>query len=210
MSPQSNRKAILASVLLVAMAVMGQSSKCPDITKYRTSYVENNYDPALMTGLWYEHMYIDIAQVASSCERLNATYNESNGVLTSDFEVQYGDLPFTITEVYTPPENGTMKGYYVKTVKEPGSKLLPIPTVVSDVQFFSASKTSKTYDTVILTSCLEKLGMAIHEIVFATRNKFENSSILSAMENTAKSLGIEYNEKALKRVDWTKKVCKNL
>ena len=61
-----------------------------------------------------------------------------------------------------------------------------------------------------LTSCLEKLGMAIHEIVFATRNKFENSSILSAMENTAKSLGIEYNEKALKRVDWTKKICKNL
>ena len=200
----------LALLLFVTMVATGLSGKCPDITKYRSTYVENKYDPDLMTGLWYEHMYIDIAQVGASCARLNATYNESNGVLTSDFEVQYGDLPFTITEVYTPPENGTMKGYYVKTVKEPGSKLLPIPTVVSDVQFFSASKTSKTYDTVILTSCLEKLGMAIHEIVFATRNKFENSSILSAMENTAKSLGIEYNEKALKRVDWTKKICKNL
>ena len=128
---------MLALLLFVTMVATGLSGKCPDITKYRSTYVENNYDPDLMTGLWYEHMYIDIAQVGASCARLNATYNESNGVLTSDFEVQYGGLPFSITDVYTPPQNGTMKGYYVKTVKMPGSKLLPIPTVVSDVQFLA-------------------------------------------------------------------------
>ena len=96
---------------------------------------------------------------------------------------------------------------YLKTVKEPGSKFLQIPTVVSDVQFLSGSESS-SYDTVILTSCVEKLGEAIHELVFATRKKNESTTLLNQMENTAKGLGIEW--KTLKQVDWTKKVCEKL
>ena len=124
-----------------------------------------------------------------------------------DFEVKYGEIPFAITEVYTPPKNDSMKGVYLKTVKEPGSKFLQIPTVVSDVQFLSGSESS-SYDTVILTSCVEKLGEAIHELVFATRKKNESTTLLNQMENTAKGLGIEW--KTLKQVDWTKKVCEKL
>ena len=201
----------MISYFQIALAIVTiasiNASKCPDITTQRSDFVKNKYDPALLTGLWYEHMYIDIAQLGASCERLNATYDATTGVITSDFEVKYGEIPFAITEVYTPPKNDSMKGVYLKTVKEPGSKFLQIPTVVSDVQFLSGSESS-SYDTVILTSCVEKLGQAIHELVFATRKKNESTTLLNQMENTATGLGIEW--KTLKQVDWTKKVCEKL
>ena len=197
-----------AFIVILASTTAANASKCPDITTQRSEFVKNQFDASLLVGLWYEHMYIDIAQLGASCERLNATYNDATGVVTSDFIVKYGELPFSITEVYTPPVNNTIKGYYVKTVKEPGSKFLQIPTVVSDVQMLSSSSSS-TYDTLILTSCVEKLGEAIRELVFATRKKNESSELLGHMENTARSLGIQYTEKQLKQVDWSKKICDN-
>ena len=103
----------MISYFQIALAIVTiasiNASKCPDITTQRSDFVKNKYDPALLTGLWYEHMYIDIAQLGASCERLNATYDATTGVITSDFEVKYGEIPFAITEVYTPPKNDSMK-----------------------------------------------------------------------------------------------------
>ena len=44
------------------------NGKCPaDMTVFRSDKVVNSFDPAMMDGLWYEHAFIDIAQVGASC-----------------------------------------------------------------------------------------------------------------------------------------------
>ena len=41
---------------------------CPsDITSYRTDAVVNSFDPAMLDGVWYEHAFIDAAQIGASC-----------------------------------------------------------------------------------------------------------------------------------------------
>ena len=82
-----------AFIVILASTTAANASKCPDITTQRSEFVKNQFDASLLVGLWYEHMYIDIAQLGASCERLNATYNDATGVVTSDFIVKYGELP---------------------------------------------------------------------------------------------------------------------
>ena len=44
------------------------NGKCPaDMTAFRSDKVVNSFDPAMTDGLWYEHAFIDIAQVGASC-----------------------------------------------------------------------------------------------------------------------------------------------
>ena len=72
-----------------------------------------SFDPARLTGFWYEHAYIDIAQVGSSCQTLNSTYDAASGLISMPFAVKYGPIPFTIVELYTPFPNATSTKAYV-------------------------------------------------------------------------------------------------
>ena len=55
-----------------------------------------------------------------------------------------------------------------------------------------------------------KLDLPITELVFATRVKNESQAVIEEMEAVARKQGVEWNEKELKTVDWTKPACANL
>ena len=101
------------SHLLPLLLLAGASASCPDITKFRSKTMAASFDPARLTGFWYEHAYIDIAQVGSSCQTLNSTYDAASGLISMPFAVKYGPIPFTIVELYTPFPNATSTKAYV-------------------------------------------------------------------------------------------------
>ena len=103
-------------LLLTTLAEAG----CPDQLAMRSSSVNSSFNPQQLTGFWYEQAFADIAQVhpavqpavqpaehewrcqvGASCPTLNST-KAADDVVTMDLAVQYGRLPFTITELYTP------------------------------------------------------------------------------------------------------------
>jgi hypothetical protein len=189
-------------LLLLSILCTAASSACPDLTKYRSPTVLKSFDPARMTGLWYESAYIDIAQVGASCQTLNATYNDTSGRLTMPFAVKYGPVPFTIVELYD-PQNQT--GMYLKHVNMPGGKLLQLDTVIVDV---TAKDATSPYETVMMVSCVS-VGIPINEVVFAMRKPLDSSNIatLRDMETVARNLGVSWNEKQLKLVNRTASKC---
>ena len=199
-----------AVAVLVVLAVrISEGTTCPDLLSERSDYVKSSFNPKFMEGLWYEHNYIDIAQVGSTCQRLNGTYFDATKVLNMDFSVQYGPLPFTITEIYNPPANASEAnlGYYIKRANMPGSKLLLFPTVIVDA---TLNATTNVYDKLIMHSCTVKLDILVQEIVIATRNKMEDPSVLQAMQAEAKKEGVQWDAKNMKTVDWTSKECEKL
>jgi hypothetical protein len=111
----------LLAHLLPLLLLAGASASCPDITKFRSKAVAASFDPERLTGFWYEHAYIDIAQVGSSCQTLNSTYDAASGLISMPFAVKYGPIPFTIVELYTPFPNATStKAYVTQGEKERG------------------------------------------------------------------------------------------
>ena len=106
----------------------------------RSGTVASSFDPAKLNGMWYEQAYTDIAQVGASCQTLNSTFvqppnpaSSNDGNVVMAFKVNYGKIPFTITELYTqnqPPVNG----FYTKTAEMPGGKFLKLSTVFVDVR----------------------------------------------------------------------------
>lgn len=154
-------KIVLASTLVSIAA----GSNCPELAALRTVHVSSLSSEQIahaLDGFWYEHGYIDPAQVGARCQTLNATIRGpswTTGRVDMDFSVKYGSVPFTITESYAP--NAELSGVFLKRETTfPGGKLLQLPTVVVDV-----SPTSY-----ILFSCLQlPLVPPVHEIVVASR-----------------------------------------
>lgn len=107
---------------------------CPNITTFRSSRVlSSNFTDTELTGFWYVQAYKDPAQVGASCQTMNSTRARGgSGVISMDFSVRYGPIPFTIVEVYTPTTDKT-PGLYTKNVKEPGGQFVNLATVVVDV-----------------------------------------------------------------------------
>ena len=110
------------SHLLPLLLLAGASASCPDITKFRSKTMAASFDPARLTGFWYEHAYIDIAQVGASCQTLNSTYDAASGLISMPFAVKYGPIPFTIVELYTPFPNATSTKAYVNEGEREGEK----------------------------------------------------------------------------------------
>ena len=90
---------------------------CPDITAYRSDSILKSFQASKLTGLFYEHAYIDIGQVGAKCQTLNSTYNPSTDKLSMGFHVEYATGPFTMVEIYT-PMNASVQGYYKKNVNQ--------------------------------------------------------------------------------------------
>lgn len=186
----------------VAFLKTDVAAKCPSLPDQRSEFVKTKFNPALLTGVWYEHRYIDIAQIGAECQILNGTY-EANS-LAMDFAVKYDGIPFTIVELYNETK---IPGYYIKRAKMPGSKLLEFPTVIVDVK---APADGTDYTRLTMSSCVMKLDLPITELVFATRVKNESQAIIEEMEAVARKQGVQWDEKKLKAVDWTKRACANL
>lgn len=187
---------------MVTDAMADPLATCPDIASYRSPAVLGAFEPAGLNGLWYEYAYIDVAQVGATCQTLNSTYDAASGVLSMGFKVDYGPVPFTIIEVYTPP-NASAPGLYTKRAKMPGSQLVELPTVVVDVTRFqtAAESSSAPYDTMTLYSCINKLGIVVDELIFAGRTRAPGPGVLGRMQAMAKAQGVVWAEHALKPVN---------
>merc|ERR1711998_285197 len=174
---------------------------CPDITSFRSPSIQSSFDPSKLAVKWYEHAYIDIAQVGTSCQTLDVSYAQDTGEVTMDFSVKYGFIPFTITENYTPVAGSLdVRGYYNKNAAMPGGSLLTLPTVVVDA---TESEDGSTYESMTLFSCAaDPHGIAdVRELVFATRSKSISADELASLEATARALGVPFKTAELKSVD---------
>uniref|UniRef100_A0A7S4VZT9 Lipocalin/cytosolic fatty-acid binding domain-containing protein n=1 Tax=Alexandrium monilatum TaxID=311494 RepID=A0A7S4VZT9_9DINO len=176
-------------------AVAGCSTK--DVAAMRSDAVKDGFDPAAFEGFWYEHAYIDPAQVGASCQTLNATLNPATGEVATDFSVRYGAVPFTIKEFYDPVDPAT-RGVYNKHVQIPfnipGGSLIQLPTAVVDVQ---RSSDGSRYETMILYSCLA----LVSEVVIATRGPTLERESLQVLLQTAKERGVPFKESGVSTVD---------
>lgn len=199
--------ALLALAAALGVAGRAGADSCPDMAQFRSERVRapGAFDPAKLSGLWYEAAYIDVAQVGSKCQTLNGTYSPETKRLSMDFSVKYGPLPFTIVEIYD-PVNASQPGLYLKHVNEPGGKLLNLKTAMVDV---TESADGKLYETVTMYSCVNILGANVVEVVYAMREPLDadNMETLSGMEATAKSLGVTYDPSKLKLVNRTAMKC---
>jgi len=201
-------------MFLALSAAAAVATTCPNMTAFRSRTIIDSFDPAKLNGLWYEQAYIDVAQIGATCQTLNSTFvphehdwslpspssssrDTINGNVVMAFKVNYGKIPFTITELYTqnqPPANGS----YTKTAEVPGGKLLKLDTVFVDA---TLSADGTTYDTVTIASCIAPLDAAeVRELIFATRIPTASNATLAAMEATARGLGIEFSTSQLRLV----------
>ena len=187
--------------MFLTLAALAIAETCPDLPSQRTPYVAQSFNATRLTGMWYEHSYIDIAQIASTCQTLNSTVAvDGSGIVTMAFRVDYGKLPFTIQEVYTPVEATTM-GYYSKEAKMTGASLLKLPTVVVDVGHADNDDGNVLYTHMTLSTCAVKLGIAVREVVLATRSRVRDEALLGKMVATANSQGVDTT--GLLQSNWT-------
>jgi len=147
----------------------------------------------MLDGFWFEHAYIDIAQIGASCQTLNSTHSDVDGRVIMDFTVKYGQIPFTIKEAYT-PTNDEARGHFIKNAQMPGGKFLSLPTVVVDVHTYGDD------DTMLLYSCIHPFT-EVQELVFASRSNIIDDATLENMKKVARGTGIAWNDKDLKIVD---------
>ena len=148
----------------------------------------------MLSGMWYEQAYIDVAQAGASCQTLNVTEVAADGRVSTDFNARYlhKGLPFRLIEEYTPSASGE-RGLYTKRALVPGGKHLQLPTVVVDVQ---------SNDSLVLFSCLS-LGAfpAVTELVVATRARTAADAHVDALVDHAQSLAVPFDKAHVKRVE---------
>ena len=183
---------------LAVIAALAQGASCPaDLPALRSASVASGFTADMLDGFWYEHAFIDVAQVGASCQTLNSTHDAA-GAVSMDFKVRYTIVPFTIVEVYT-PLNASVRGWFNKNAQMPGGKLLNLPTVVVDV------KTYGGVDTMTLFSCIAPLHAAeVTELVFASRSPTIDDTTLASMKDAARAAGVKWNDANLKPVDHSK------
>ncbi len=173
---------------------------CPSLAEMRTAHVAKSFDPRMMAGPWFEQAYIDIAQLGAACQTLYGHFNASTQVLSMDFRVRYGPIPFTIVEDYEPFNNksSSTKGLYIKRAEMPGAGLLTLPTVFVDAV---PSQDGTTYEQVTIFSCTTKLGQQITELVIATRASAITATQLETLQDVARRQGVQWKPGELKRVN---------
>jgi hypothetical protein len=83
----------------------------------------------------------------------------------------------------------------------PGGKFLKLTTAFVDV---TLSADGRKYDTMTVASCIQpvkSVGVAIHELILATREVVASNTTVAAMEAVASKQGVDTSK--LKRVNRT-------
>ena len=186
---------LLLSLLAFAAAAAAAFDDCPDLAPLRTSRVAAMAPAdvaAALSGFWYEHGYIDIAQVGASCQTTNGTVDDAAGHVSMDFAVKYGRIPFHITEAYAPE---AASGVFVKTAASvPGGDLIKLPTALVDV----------SPDAYILFSCLkEPLLPPVRELVIAGRTSSMDDDTFAKLIGIAEAQQVPFNASEVHRVNHT-------
>ena len=137
--------ATVTYVLALVGIGMARGATCPaNMQDFRTKSVQTSFEPAMLDGQWYEHAYIDIAQVGASCPTFNNTHDEATGVISMALSVKYTVVPFTITEVYT-PYNATIALATPRSTRHRESVVLSCPLIaVSPALSFSSAPPARS------------------------------------------------------------------
>lgn len=171
--------------LLITVVVRAWS--CPDdITAFRTDAVIESFDPAKLSGLWYEQAYIDLAQVGESCQVFNNTILGEDGGIDQKFHVIYGFIPYTLPLHYDIQDQ---PGVFDRYAKYPGGQWLKFPSIVVDFTTDAAGN----YVTLSEYLCYSLLGIEYVEIRLSTREASVSSDIIDSMESVVSAQGIEYD-----------------
>ena len=168
---------------------------CPEMPKLRSDRVINNFDPAMLDGLWYEHAFIDPVQIGAKCQTYTGTHNAETGVVDMLYSMKYPDWlmkdPYTFTESYKPLDSD-VKGWFSGF-----ATVLPveIPTVIVDV----------TEEYMILYSCAYPLHKYKFEpLCFFTKEPTIEDELLEKMKGIARDVGVIWDDAMVKRVDFSK------
>jgi hypothetical protein len=172
-----------------------ENGGCPNLAALRSPVVASgHFNFTMLSGLWYEQAFMDIAQAAASCQKLD--FDVHDGVPVAAFSVKYGFLPVSITQVFAPTDEA---GVYLKHAQIPGGMLLKIPTVVVDA----------TADTLTLFSCRDFEGISpgispFKELVVATRHPSPSSDVVDDKLAEAQKLGVPFERTEVSLVDQSK------
>eukprot|EP00408_Alexandrium_pacificum_P054016 CAMPEP_0171238310 /NCGR_PEP_ID=MMETSP0790-20130122/43408_1 /TAXON_ID=2925 /ORGANISM="Alexandrium catenella, Strain OF101" /LENGTH=214 /DNA_ID=CAMNT_0011704673 /DNA_START=40 /DNA_END=684 /DNA_ORIENTATION=- len=196
MAPSAFAVAALVTAASWAHSAVADCS-VESVAKLRTNRVATEFEPKGMEGFWYEHAYIDPAQMGASCPTLNAKVDNATGEIATDFSVLYSAVPFTIQEYYEPVEparNGVYKKHVQIPFGIPGGSLVQLPTAIVDAQM---SQDGSLYETLIMYSCWAVIG----ELVVATRSPEVEPAALRAMLQTARERGVGFEDSGVRFVD---------
>eukprot|EP00408_Alexandrium_pacificum_P002169 CAMPEP_0171231124 /NCGR_PEP_ID=MMETSP0790-20130122/39744_1 /TAXON_ID=2925 /ORGANISM="Alexandrium catenella, Strain OF101" /LENGTH=219 /DNA_ID=CAMNT_0011697345 /DNA_START=40 /DNA_END=699 /DNA_ORIENTATION=- len=200
MAPSAFAVAALVTAASWAHSAVADCS-VESVAKLRSDRVAADFEPKGMEGFWYEHAYIDPAQMGASCPTLNAKVDNTTGEIATDFSVLYSAVPFTIKEYYEPVEpavNGVYKKHVQIPFGIPGGSLIRLPTAIVDAQM---SKDGSRYETLIMYSCWATPLATVRELVVATRSPEVDHAVLKAMLQTARERGVEFEESSVSFVD---------
>uniref|UniRef100_A0A7S2NIK0 Lipocalin/cytosolic fatty-acid binding domain-containing protein n=1 Tax=Zooxanthella nutricula TaxID=1333877 RepID=A0A7S2NIK0_9DINO len=154
----------------------------------------------MMQGLWYEHRYMDLAQVFASCQTLNATVLGTGlqaGTMLVEFSVRYGPVPFSLRERYAPGDPPE-RGVFTKTVDLPGGAWIPLRTAVVDV---GPAGPGGRYGSAAVYSCWASPVGPVAELLFVTRDPVPDEPELARLESVARLQGVPFGRADLRDVD---------
>lgn len=175
---------LLRTFLVVGVA---RAWSCPDdITVYRTDAVVESFDPAKVSGLWYEQAYIDFAQVGESCQVFNNTFLGDDEGVDQKFHVKYGIIPYTLPLHYDILDE---PGVFDRYAMYPGGQWLKFPSIAVDY----TTDAEGNYDTLSEYLCYSLLGIEYVEIRLSTREASVTSDVIESMENVLVAQGIVYD-----------------
>jgi hypothetical protein len=183
---------VILLLLSAALACAQAPARCPDLPALRSTYILNSFNVSLISGVWYEAAFQDLAQVDSSCPTVINTIPSSDSAtsdgFTQQFKVNYGPIPFDLKSVYTPANmTGNNIGLYQRTLQS--FDLFPLPSVIADVKVDPATG---AYTALTDYLCTSVLGMLYVEVRFLFRVPNTSGTDIMAMVERAAALGLKW------------------
>ena len=170
------KSGFVLSALVVSVTARG----CPaDLGSMRSPYVASSYEPAKLSGFFYEVAFEDIMQKGETCQCFNETVVETG--ISEQFGFTYNQ-PGSSSVFF---ESTDVPGVYMKYM---GSSATALPTVVVDVTL----GTDGSYETVTEYTCYaDGAKPPYEEIKIGARTPSVSADVMSGIVKTLNGVGIE-------------------
>jgi hypothetical protein len=167
-----------SALLFAALATPAVARGCPkDMSSLRSSLVESSFEPAKMSGFFYEVAYEDIMQKGETCQCFNETV-AADGI-NEQFGFTYSN-PGSSSVFF---ENTDTAGVYLKYM---GSSTSGMPTVVVDV----TENADGNYETVTEYTCSDDGKTTYEEIKIGARTPSVSQDTMDSIKKTLNGVGI--------------------
>lgn len=188
---RSSSITLVAVLVLAACSMQVMAASCPDLSKFRSPYIQQSLDLQKLSGLWFEVAYEDLAQVGESCQIYNNSIKGND--IYQNFKVEYGSLPFTLSLLYN---STNITGLFQRSAF--GATFAEFPSVIVDVTLDA----NGNYESLTEYLCVTIAGIEYVEVRFGYRQPAIDPTLMSALQNKAQSLGVTWS--SLTYVDHSK------